>query len=182
MLPDAGQSCHRWTSCCNDSKCLCTVSLDNVVSLTQTKLQSCLQCIIKGFRCTLAKCHSSMFDSSNNYNWSIICKARSLGELFCPAVLRHCMVQRNYPGIPKPQSLISLFDKKGHQDSEEWSDLSTVTLLLYRIVYGLDSRNSYALIWCFFSKFRILPLERRVTSNSLNVVKTRNDFIYNICL
>lgn len=129
--------------------------------LTQTKLQSCLQCIIKGFGCTPAKCHSSMLDSSNNYNWSIICKVRSLCELFCPAVLRHCTVQSNYSGIPKPQSLIPLFDRKGCQDSEGWSDLSRVTLLVHGIVYGLDSRNSYALIWC----------------SSLNVVTTRNDFI-----
>lgn len=99
--------------------------------LTQTKLQSCLQCIIKGFGCTPAKCHSSMLDSSNNYNRSIICKARSPCELFCPAVLRYCTDQSNYSGIPKPQSLIPSFYGKGCPDSEEGSDLSRVTFLVY---------------------------------------------------
>lgn len=114
--------------------------------LTQTKLQSCLQCIIKGFGYTSAKCHSSMLDSSNNYNRSIICKVRSLCELFCPAVLRYCTDQSNYSGIPKPQSVIPSFYRKGCQVSEEGSDLSRVTLLVYGMVYELDSRYSDAMI------------------------------------
>lgn len=78
------------------SKYLYNVSFDNWSLLTQTNLQSCLQCIIKGFGCTKvfsSQCHSSVLDSSNKYTEGQFVKTCSLCELLCPAVLRHCMVQ-----------------------------------------------------------------------------------------
>ena len=117
-----------------------------------------------------------MLDSSNKYNWSTICKASSLCELFCPAVLSHCMVQRSR------EIILGYLNHKvqSHHLGTGCQDPEDKVVQRYPPSVcnsgGLTSRNPYALVPCIFSKVGTWSLEKE-SNNSLNLVTTRNSLL-----